>query len=121
MLIRSVKNSAWALLVIFLFPIIFQPVHMLWHRTHGADSVCQVDGHCHSCADAHSHGVRLTPEKHHCLICSFEFSINEMPEHAVLVAYCSVLEGVLHDNPCLDFIPAALEEAASRAPPHHFA
>ncbi len=69
----SVKNIAFALLGIIVFPIFFQSVHIVWHHTHHSEeSTCC--GHNEQCAlEHHDHdGPEVQKEISHCLICEFE-------------------------------------------------
>ena len=119
-MIRSVKNSALALLVIFVFPILFQPMHFIWHHVHDGDCVDHSHAHCacHFIADDSPSGPEVAPQKDRCLICDFEFSINDLPEHAVVESYIPKLVAVFHEKNSSGFIPAIVVVQSPRAPPY---
>lgn len=77
------KHIALWLIGIFSFPIVFQPVHVVWHHLHGYRHTPQQCSLCSitrpdyaACAfdeeDDYGEGV--------CPICAYQFSINQLPE-----------------------------------------
>lgn len=82
------KHIALLLFVVFLFPIVFQPVHIVWHHAHGYQC-----GHHHlhenvSGKDLQAHAENVTEKEHVCAICEFHFAINDLPGHSFV---CSVM------------------------------
>jgi len=76
------------LLVIFLFPTAFQPLHILWHRNHGYH--CKHDS-CRaeeSKGDSSSDAETLSHEKSVCQICDFKIAITGIP---VILVYISII------------------------------
>jgi hypothetical protein len=81
--IRQKKHIAIVLFAIFIVPIAFQPLHMVWH--HSNDSHCHHTC-CHSEATENSIKPTLNPEskkENHCPVCEFHFAIIEIPNNTV--------------------------------------
>lgn len=115
--LKSFRNIAAGLLVIFIFPIFFQSFHVVWHREH--DSNCCEHRHsvCHLItADNHS-GPEVDQEKDHCPICDYEISINSLPEHTVFESYISRIEAMLYEMESDNYFPAVVVVKSPRAPP----
>ena len=67
--------TAW----IFLFPVLYQPAHIIQHHSHERiDHSCEHHHHHHfkeTTADA----TRITQTEADCLICEYEFVIKDLP------------------------------------------
>ncbi len=77
-------NIAVLLCGIFLFPIIFQSVHIVWHHSHGFK--CE-HHHCQQIApheDFHSYFENISDEVSKCPICDYQFPVNNLPEVSFL-------------------------------------
>ena len=113
------QHIAFALLGIFVLPIVFQSVHIAY--THHNYTFCsthfesvdrQTTQEDHSAKYETDHGAE------HCLICEYEFAINTLPEPPIF--RCLVPRIILGYNEnviskpssCIAFIKS------SRAPPH---
>lgn len=67
------KHIALTLLVIFVFPIYFQSIHIVWHHGHGSDhSTCCA--HASECSQEHFiiDGIQYQTTEDHCLICEYD-------------------------------------------------
>jgi hypothetical protein len=93
MTVRFSKHIALLLLGILFFPILFQPLHVLWHHAvdeahahhHDGGACCSLlvfDKHAQDKCEV------LTEKESVCPICSYHFSMNELP---VPVFYLSVV------------------------------
>jgi len=92
-MIRRRLYTALYLFGIFVFPIVFQPLHIIQHHGHGheySEHVHEIDqnsGHTHHHETDCSHEsvlplVSLQSQDHShdpCLICDYEFPVQDMP------------------------------------------
>ncbi|WP_073003283.1 hypothetical protein [Mariniphaga anaerophila] len=73
---RIKKHIARFLFGIFIFPLTFQSVHIVWHH-----SSCH-HGACHAqVADDHFTDdiVKIVQDEEHCPICEYQFAVNSIP------------------------------------------
>jgi len=90
-LILPKNHIAILLMGIFTFPIIFQPVHILWHHYHGYQGIR------HSFSDESSeNNIVIYSETHShqevfCPVCEFKFSINSIPKVFVFKSIVPVI------------------------------
>jgi len=66
--------------VIFIFPIVFQAIHIVWHHTHGYAKPHNV---CHSFAPVKTAQSGASIEIQHdelCALCEYKISVNEVPK-----------------------------------------
>jgi len=90
-LIKLRKHIAFLLFGIFLFPIIFQTIHIVEHHSHAHKS-----DHNHSLKTvtnsySHSEGENLFQKEKICPICEYQFSINDLPSITLFNAAAPVL------------------------------
>jgi len=105
------KHISQYLAVIFLLPIVFQPLHIIGH-------------HCH--VFVHEHSVLQSPvknlpdihsiiEKHSCPICHFQFSVG-----FTTLNKCDVLTNFSFETPTFNTLFTQIQvfhKSSSRAPP----
>lgn len=116
-MIRLSKHIAFLLFGVFIFPILFQSVHIVRHHSH--DIKCEHE-HCHqTIADKGFHSnVEINSEKEKsCLICEFEFSINDLPEIAFFSPAINVIDFNYAEIATQEARIQVLSEKSPRAPP----
>lgn len=124
MTIRFSKHIALLLLGIFFFPILFQPLHVLWHQT--AD---EVHAHAHQhdggacCSmpvfDKHEQekGDMVTDKESVCPICAYHFSMNELPVAVLFHSVVWFVRDAFEDTLVRCFPQQILAQNSPRAPP----
>lgn len=78
-MIKLRKHIALLLFGIFFFPILFQSLHIVWHHSHGYK--CE-HTHCSQTVtntDFHSDKENVSEKEKTCIICEYQFSINDLP------------------------------------------
>lgn len=72
---RGVKNHIAVLLLgIFLFPQLFQPLHVIWHHVQD-----EIEAMCvHVCVEQNS-GEAINLPDEHCSLCEFQAFPNNLP------------------------------------------
>lgn len=115
-MIKYIQHIAFALLVIFIFPITYQPLHIVWHSGHGKAAVCCHNGEC-SVESNNQSGAKVDKKEDHCPICDFEFSVNSIPVYSVAENHVPVVKIVRSDTIIEKFIPCIVLIKSSRAPP----
>lgn len=79
-LISLRKHIALLLLGMFIFPIAYQSVHVVWYHPHSF--ICE-HNHCQQTTaekNTHTNGHKVSDEKSKCPICAYQFLKNEMPQ-----------------------------------------
>ena len=115
-MIKSFRNIALSLLLIFVFPIIYQPLHVVWHHSHGAEC-CGSYGTCQLGDLQKREGAYFEETIDHCPICSYEFSINDIPEKQVIEFYIQELIFKFIETKVTEFVPPFVLLKIPRAPP----
>ncbi len=82
-MIRIRKHIASFLFVIFFFPITFQPIHIVWHHSHGYNGKQYLTNKILSDKDPHTNQENISKEEKLCPIGEYQFSINDLPEFPV--------------------------------------
>jgi hypothetical protein len=78
---HMVVLAAW----IFLFPVLYQPVHIIQHHSpERSDHSCDHHHHHHHKETADD-AIRITQTENDCLICEYEFVIKDLPGSYELV------------------------------------
>lgn len=78
------KHIALLLFGIFIFPVLFQPMHVLWHKSIAEFSCSSCHFHYHLAGQAETDEESAIEScNQHCLLCDYEFSITSIPEHFV--------------------------------------
>ena len=73
--------AAW----IFLFPVLYQPVHIIQHHSHErSDHACEHHNHHHH-NEAPADITHITQAEDDCYICEYEFVIKDLPGSSELV------------------------------------
>jgi len=63
MIKKLAGHIAFSLFLVFVFPVVFQPLHFLYH--HHKDHYCDHSG---------EKGVYLNPHHDQCLVCTYQFT-----------------------------------------------
>jgi len=71
---------AWG---IFIFPVIFQPAHVVWHHSAGHNENCGDSCETSFRNPIPQNSVSISEIDDHCPICEYKFTINSLPEHLV--------------------------------------
>ncbi len=112
------KNHIAIVLVgIFIFPVVFQPVHVIWHQSPGScieHQCCKVE----ATESTSLPGMKFeSQDDEHCPICEYQFPVKDLPEAFLFrpftpLIHCS-LEALVID---LAF-PQPKSTKTPRAPP----
>lgn len=89
-LLEFKKHIAVILLGIFIFPITFQSIHIVWHHSHCISHKAI----CHNAVDCHDYtGTAFihSNSSNHCPICEYQFSINTLPDIPFFEAVISII------------------------------
>ena len=118
-MMRVKAHIALSFLVVFLFPIVYQSVHLLQHQT--TDSHC----HHHCCASNQKTDdgkVKIeTEEEHQCSICTYQFAANELPFEYLYRVQNPSYAISLNQKAIQDFQSNLILHKSSRAPPYGIA
>ena len=96
-------------------PILFQPVHVVWHFSigHANEPHC-----CHfETSDKNSCSESIQPEEVHCLLCEFEFSINDLPEISCPKIVIPVFVFIYNEIATQQYFKQVFTDKTPRAPP----
>ncbi len=88
-MVRINKHIAFSLLGLFLFPIIYQPVHSNWHHSVKNSQTNQIH-YNHSCCSHSQTSMHTYPKglseigpfnenEEQCPVCEYQISINNLP------------------------------------------
>lgn len=116
-MIKLNKHIAIVLLGIFIFPIFFQSIHIAYHNSHRYGNSSGEEGHFDHFESIKNIKVPLLDSEEKCLICEYNFSINNIPEICffeihILKADMDYMDAVIHQ-----FKPRILSKKSLRAPP----
>lgn len=100
------KHITIVLLGIFVFPILFQSIHIVWHHTR--DISCETNDH---------KDVLSFNENHHCPICEYQFSINQQSDFFIFKSVIPVLCFFFKEPVITDPYQQSLSLISPRAPP----
>ena len=100
---------------LFLFPILYQPVHILRHHSHERpDHVCE---HHHHPAGKAADLTQIAQKYSDCLICEYEFVIKDLPLPYVLV-YAPIRHYQVTPVPVISWYQSlSFSQIHSRGPP----
>jgi hypothetical protein len=112
------KHIALLVFGIFIFPILFQPVHIIWHHSHETPvcTSCHVSDIGKQCTDQKDENSIDNQEKQ-CLVCSYEFSITELPEFFIFECNTDTAEESAEETPISQPCKTVCKNKTSRAPP----
>jgi hypothetical protein len=82
------RHIAVSVIGIFLYPMLYQPLHVIHHHGHESQvHVCSLDN-CHTEKGQEAGTECIEPARKHCHICDFKFSVNDLPViHEPFVIY----------------------------------
>ncbi len=110
------KHIVVFLLGIFVFPIIFQSIHIVWHHTHAVlhnENVSIIE----NCNIHNNEIVLISDNIEHCAICEYEFSVNNVPNGFYFDTVLLFIKDLVNQN----IVNKALQQIFSfktpRAPP----
>jgi len=92
-LLELKKHIAVILLGIFIFPITFQSIHIVWHHSHRIS----YNAPCHNavdCLDYTRTAFFHSNSTNHCPICEYQLSINTLPDIPFFEAVIPIICGV---------------------------
>lgn len=105
------KHIALFVLGIFTFPIVFQPLHVVWHQSHN-----QHGAEIYEVFVDISHGHKLSVLNninHHCLVCEYEIVINSLPQENY---FHIIIPFVLNSNYILSVFQPVYQLYSSKTP-----
>lgn len=126
-MIRIYKHITFFLLGLFLFPIVYQPIHSYWHHSVKNSQTKQI--HCnHSCCSPlqttthnYSKGLNrietLNGKEEHCPICEYQLSINNLLVISTFEYLVQKLDISYNEIVITQFIPSVASKESPRAPP----
>jgi len=108
------KNIALSLLGIFLFPVIFQNLHVIRHHHH--DIAFKI----HNALNKDTRGESFFTILHHkepCPIVEYKFQINSLPEYFILDSICPWVIGLVIESNSDEPHRILRSSKSPRAPP----
>jgi hypothetical protein len=111
------RHIAVLLLGVFLFPVVFQAIHITWHQVHDdhithhfchADLIVQ-----HSQPDEEI----LSEKENYCPVCEYKFSINDLPKISVYRTVIPVIVGSVRETQIQLLFQSVILIKSPRAPP----
>ena len=125
-MIRIYKHITFFLLGLFLFPIVYQPVHSYWHHSVKNSQTKQIFCN-HSCSQSHDTKVTyiekvtglytLTEKEDHCPLCEYQLSINNLLVISTSEYLVQKLDISYNKIVITQFIPSVVSKESPRAPP----
>lgn len=118
-LIKFRKHILFLLFGIFIFPSLFQSVHILWHQL----PVSECEHHCSHSELSGKHSQtdsgNISGKEHICPICSFEFLINDLPESLIFRPVIPVFACTYSETTIPQLYKQVFADISLRAPPIH--
>lgn len=116
-MIRIKKYIAILLLGIFISPITFQSFHIVWHHSHGSHGDHEL---CHIKVSAKplcSVIKTVSQKDKHCLICEYQFPINDLPKVSIFRSITPVIKSSLNEFGIQLYFQQVFSNKSPRAPP----
>lgn len=116
-MIKFYKHIAILLFGIFISPIIFQPVHILWHHSHSfneCNHVCTTKSDSHGLDNESKNGIK---KYEHCPICEYKFSINNLPIVSVFETIVPKIDANFDETEIAQLYLHSFSVKSPRAPP----
>jgi hypothetical protein len=112
------KHIAFILTGIFVFPLMFQPIHIVWH--HSTDHVTPGDESC--CLHQNFAGdiPGESQPNDHCLICEYEFAVTSLPEVLVFGMIFNTIARDIKETAYAQAFRKIFFSNLLRAPPYSF-
>lgn len=87
-MIKHRRHIASVLFWIFLFPIIFQSIHIVWHhdRAHQCEHHATVSDH-----GIHKNHPSFSETESSCAICDYHLTINGLPKSSLFSSFIPIL------------------------------
>jgi len=111
------QHTAWSLLGIFLFPVIFQPVHTVRHKKDCCsrhENIC-VTGLPHK--DLQTTSIAEQQQDEQCPVCNYQFPVNKLPEFSVYSTIAPVITGTVCEIILHADFQIVFSTKSPRAPP----
>jgi hypothetical protein len=102
----------------FVFPIIFQSIHIVWHHSNAHS-----ESYTHTCCSLGKNclpdkgSINISESDEHCPLCEYEFSVNNIPGFSVINTGIPYIIYVLNDNEIDIIYQASTSFNPPRAPP----
>ncbi len=116
-MIKLRKHIAFLIFEIFLFPILFQSLHIIRH--HSPDYKCEHNNCFQKIANTYfnSNGQNLSENEKTCLIREYQFSINDLPKISFFYAVISVFTYAYIEATIEQYYKQVFSDITPRAPP----
>jgi hypothetical protein len=116
-LIQVKKHIALSLLGLFIVPVLFQSVHIVWHHSYGQPETCEG-----SCCTGNNHALPddlsiLSQQFEHCPICEYQFTIVSLPDFSIFEAVLPAITGICGDIASEPPLQQRFSLKSPRAPP----
>ncbi len=114
------KHIAIGLLGIFIFPNIFQSLHIVWHHSHDCcGSICKHEHKTHHDAyDLSQHKTKfLGLAKSHCPICEYQFATNNLSIVQFFGVVVSISNTKYNETIAIQLHKQITRQTSPRAPP----
>lgn len=110
------KHTATLLLGLFLFPIIFQSIHIAWHHSQSVADNHHIKNSTNS-QGSQSNAISVLTENDQCPICEYEFSIHNLPAIFVFETILPMLKGIENETAEPQLHLEVYSTKSSRGPP----
>ncbi len=111
------KHIASFLFVIFFFPITFQPIHIVWHHSHGYKGKQYLNNKILSDKGSHRNQENISKEVKLCPIGEYQFSINDLPKIAIFSSVIPLFISVYNEIATQQIYKHVFSDKTPRAPP----
>lgn len=111
------KHIATLLLGLFISPIIFQSVHIVWHHSHSVAD----NHHINNINDnqrLQGEAISVLTEDNHCPVCEYEFAIHNLPAIFVFEANLPIIKGIQNETAEAQLHLEVYSTKSSRGPPY---
>ena len=116
-LMKFNKHIATLLLGLFISPIIFQSVHIVWHHSHSVADNHHVDNVIDN-QRLQGEAKSVLTEDNHCPICEYKFSIHNLPAIFVFEANLAIIKGIQNETAETLLHQEVYSTKSSRGPPY---
>lgn len=116
-MICTKKYIVLFLLGIFLFPILFQSIHIVYHHKHEHGFENQTINKSFSENDVCLTTTDALLHQNECIICDYQFSINDLPDTAVFRTISSKIISLLDEKIINPYYHQNFSKKTPRAPP----
>jgi len=111
------KHIAILLIGIFIFPLLFQPLHVLLHHKYHPFLCANTSFETVFVGESTDLHFHQTDKNERCPICDYHFSLNQLPPVIVSVAVVPLLMSTVHEKNISASIVEFNSVKSPRAPP----